>query len=300
MVTYENLLKKPHVAKSPIGMSLVEFDESYAELERVYDELQSTAQKMHRYQTKRQRAVGVGRKHKYALRDRFLLSLFWLRAYRTYEMLGFFYDLNKTNIEDNCKEVLDVLEKMSAFNSDHPPEERTKLRSVQEEMDVFPDVRLVIDAKEQRIKRPVSKKGSDGKKQDRQKSYFSGKKKTNIIKNQIGMASNSLIEDVSECFPRGSTRDLTLLRKTDWLSKLEDGAVVMMDKGDDDIPSNYPDKKLYLSFKARRNYPLTGEQKSYNRFLVKYHILWSQTLRNSINSRCLLSYHCVNNLFSSS
>lgn len=107
MITYENLLKKPHVAKSPIGMSLVEFDEPCAELERVYNEKRSTSQKMHRHQTKRQRAVGVGRKHKYALRDRFLLSLFWLRAYRTYEVLGFFYDLNKTNIEDNCEEVLE-------------------------------------------------------------------------------------------------------------------------------------------------------------------------------------------------
>ena len=189
---------------------------------------------------------------------------------------------------------------MSAFNFDHPPEERTKLRSAQEEMDVFPNIRLVLDAKEHRIKQPVSKKGPGGKKQDRQKPNYSGKKKTYILKNQIGAAPNDLIEVVSECVPRGSTRDFILLRKTDWLFKLEGGEAVMMDKGDDEILSNHPDKKLYPPLKALRNYPLTGEQKSYNHFLARYCIVWSQSLRNSINSRCLLSYHCVNILFSSS
>lgn len=189
---------------------------------------------------------------------------------------------------------------MSAFNFDHPPEEHTKLRSVQEEMDVFPDIYLVLDAKEHHIKQPVSKKCPGGKKQDRQKPNYSGKKKTHIFNNQIGAAPNDLIEVVSEYVPCGSTRDFTLLRKTDWLSKLEGGEVVMMDKGDDDILSNYPDNKLYPPLKARRNYPLTGEQKSYNHFLARYRIVRSQSLRNSINSRCLLSYHCVNNLFSSS
>ena len=184
---------------------------------------------------------------------------------------------------------------MSAFNFDHPPVDRTKLCSVQEEMDVFPNFRLVIGAKEQRIKRPVSKKSPDGKKQERQKPYYFGKKK-----NQIGVAPNGLIDVVSECVLRGSSHGLILQRRTDWLSKPEDREAVMMDKDHDGIPSNYPDKKLYLSFKARHNYPLTGEQKSYNQFLAKYRIVWSQTLRNSINSRCLLSYHRSKNLFSSS
>jgi len=103
-------------------------------------------------------------------------------------VLGFFYDLNKTNIEDNLKDVLAVLESMSSFNFERPSAERTKLRSVQEVMDAFPDVRLVIDAKEQRIERPASKKDQGGKKQDRQKPYYSGKKKTHTLKNQIGVA----------------------------------------------------------------------------------------------------------------
>ena len=278
MVTYEKLLKKPRVANSLIGMTLVEFDELYAEFESVYDEKRSASQKTRRHLTKRQRAVGAGRKHKYTLRERLLMTLFWLRAYMTYEVLGFFYDLNKTNIEDNLKDVLAVLESMSTFNFERPSAERTKLRSVQEVMDAFPDVRLVIDAKEQRIERPANKKDQDRKKQDRQKPYYSGKKKTHTLKNQIGVAPNGLIEAISESVPGGSTHDLTLLRQTDWLSELDDDEAAMMDKGYDGIATDYPDKKLYLPFKARRNHPLTEEQKAYNRFLAKYRIVVEHTM----------------------
>lgn len=92
--------------------------------------------------------VGAGRKHKYALRDRLLMTLFWLRAYTTYEVLGSFYDLDKTTVEDNIKSVLDTLARMTTFRFELPHAEVPKLRSMQEIIDTFPDIRLVLEAKE--------------------------------------------------------------------------------------------------------------------------------------------------------
>jgi transposase len=277
MVTYEKILKKPRVAKSLIGMSLSEFDELFADFENIHTERQSGIQHTRHHKSKRQRAVGAGRKYKYDLRDRLLMTLFWLRVYMTYELLGFFYDLDKTNIEDNLKDVLNTLEAITNFNFERPSAERAKLRSVQEVMDAFPDVRLIIDAKEQRIERPANKKDKDGKVQDRQKPYYSGKKKTHTLKNQIAVAPNGRIEDASESVPGGANHDLTLLRQTDLLAKLSDDEAAMMDKGYDGICADYPDKKLYLPFKARRNHPLTEDQKAYNRFLSKYRIVVEHT-----------------------
>jgi transposase len=277
MVTYEKILKKPRVAKNLIGMALSEFDELFAEFENIHTERQSGIQHTRHHKLKRQRVVGAGRKYKYGLRDRLLMTLFWLRAYMTFELLGFFYDLDKTNIEDNLKGVLNTLEAMTNFNFERPSAERTKLRSVQEVMDAFPDVRLIIDAKEQRIERPANKKDKDGKVQDRQKPYYSGKKKTHTLKNQIAVAPNGRIEDASESVPGGANHDLTLLRQTDLLAKLANDEAAMMDKGYDGICADYPDKKLYLPFKARRNHPLTQDQKAYNRFLSKYRIVVEHT-----------------------
>ena len=278
MITYENLRKKPQVAKSLVGMSLVEFEQFYAEFECIHEERLQASQKTRRGQKKRQRCVGAGRKHKYDLRDRLLMTLFWLKVYTTYELLGFFYDLNKTNIEDNLILILETLEGMSTFEFERPAAERKKLHSLTEVMDAFPEVRLIVDGKEQRVERPKSKKDKDGNVQDRQKPYYSGKKKTHTIKNQVAVAPHGRIDHVSESVPGGATHDLMLLRQTDLLSKLNGEEAAMMDKGYDGIAADYPDKKLYLPFKARRNHPLTEEQKAYNRFLAKYRIVVEHTM----------------------
>lgn len=205
------------------------------------------------------------------------MSLFWLKAHTTYELLGFFNNLNKTNIEDNLNLILDTLVSMTSFNFERPKAERQKLSCVQEIMDAFPDVRLIIDAKEQRVERPQNKKDKDGNVQDRQKPYYSGKKKAHTLKNQAAISPTGLVEHASKNVP-GSTHDLTLLRQTDLLSELLEKEAAMMDKDYDGITADYPDKKLYLPFKARRNHPLTEEQKAHNRFLAKYRIVVEHTL----------------------
>lgn len=278
MITYEKLLKKPQVAKSLIGMSLAEFDRFYVEFEKAHEEHLQASTTTRGGKKKRQRAVGAGRKHKYDLRDRLLMTLFWLKAYTTYELLGFFYDLDKTNIEDNLILILDTLASMTSFNFERPKADRKKLSSVNEIMDAFPDVRLIIDAKEQRVERPKNKKAKDGNVQDRQKPYYSGKKKAHTIKNQAAISPTGLVEHASESVPGGSTHDVTLLRQTNLLAELADDEAAMMDKGYDGIAADYPDKKLYLPFKARRNHPLTEEQKAYNRFLAKYRIVVEHTM----------------------
>jgi hypothetical protein len=129
-------------------MSLAEFENLYAEFELIHSAHQSNLQFTRRYNLRRKRMVGAGRKHKYALRDRLLMTLFWLRAYTTYEVLGSFYDLDKTAVEDNIKNVLDTLGTMTSFRFELPAAEVPKLRSVQEVIEAFPDLRLLLDMKE--------------------------------------------------------------------------------------------------------------------------------------------------------
>ena len=84
MITYEKLSQRPQAARSLIGMSLFEFDELYAEFSIAHAERQMAEVKTKRGKQRRQRAVGAGPKHKHSLRDRLLMTLFWLRAYMTY------------------------------------------------------------------------------------------------------------------------------------------------------------------------------------------------------------------------
>jgi len=278
MITYDRLKRRPGAAPSLIGMTLADFEQLYAEFWLAHEQRLSHIKLTRRTKTVRRRAVGAGRRHRYDLRDRLLMTLFWLRVYTTYEVMGFFYELNKTNIEDNLRDVLATLQTMSTFTFERPGPERAKLRSVQAVMDAFPDVRLVIDAKEQRVQRPKSTKDDQGNMQDHQRPYYSGKKKTHTMKNQIAVRPDGLIEAVSESVPGGCTHDLSLLRQTDLVGQLAPDEAAMVDKGYDGIQKDYPDICIYQPYKARRNHPLTAEQKAYNRFLARYRIVVEHTI----------------------
>ena len=263
MVTYEKLHRHPSAAPSLIGMSLSAFDQLYAEFEVAHAQRVTASRVTRHKQQVRQRAVGAGRQYRYDLRDRLLMTLFWLRCYMTYEV--------------NLKVVLATLESMTTFTFERPRAERTKLNSPQAVMTAFPDVRLVIDAKEQRIRRPKNTKDKDGHSQDHQKPFYSGKKKTHTIKNQLAVRPDGLIEALSASVPGGATHDLTLLRQTELLKELDPAEAAMLDKGYDGIQKDYPQVRLHQPYKARRNHPLTDEQKAFNRVLAGYRIVVEHT-----------------------
>ena len=130
-------------------MSLADFDKLYAEFERAHIERLSALKYTRRHNLKRRRAVGAGRKHKYALRDRLLMTLFWLRAYTTYKALGILYDLDKTAVEDYLNQVMDTLSAVASFKFERLRVEVPKLSSVQEVINAFPDILLIMDSEEQ-------------------------------------------------------------------------------------------------------------------------------------------------------
>jgi hypothetical protein len=217
--------------------------------------------------------VGAGAAYRHDLRTRLLIALVWLRIYPTYEVLGFLFSLDKNNVHATVGDLLATLETLADFPFERPSAERKKLRSVAAVMDAFPDVRVVIDAKEQRLQRPKSSKDDD-----RQRPYYSGKKKSHTLKNEVAVTPEGRIGAVSESVPGGENHDLTLLRRTRLLDRLDpqdEGA--MLDKGYQGVRKDYPEHPLYLPFKARRSQPLTEAEKAYNRHLARYRIVVEHT-----------------------
>lgn len=139
---------------------MVAFDALYHEFESTRQTRLAHSALTRKTGTPRQRQPGAGRKFQHTLRDRLLLALFWLRVYPTLEVLGFFFSLDKTSAEDNLKDLLATLETMVCFALEHPDKNRRKLRTIDQVMDAFPEVALVLDAKEQRIECPKNKTAS--------------------------------------------------------------------------------------------------------------------------------------------
>ncbi len=291
MITYENTSRRPSAFNSMFGFSVAAFDALYAEFEPAHQQRLQQSEVTRKKGTPRRHKPGAGRKFRHPLRDRLLLALFWLRTYPTLELLGFFFSLDKTSAEDNLKDILTTLQSLANFALEHPDKgKRQKVRTLKQMMDAFPDVAVVIDAKEQPLQRPKNKKKPTDPtdaddpatpapaEEDLQKPYYSGKKKCHTLKNQIGIRPDGLILAVSESVPGGANHDSTLLRNSGLLDALSAEEAAMMDKGFDGIHKDYPDRKLYLPYKARRNHPLTEEQKAYNRHLAKYRIVVEHTM----------------------
>jgi len=280
MITYESLAARPSAFASLSGLSLADFEALYQEFASAY--VQDRQQSLTRAGNPRRRAAGGGTPFSQDGRTRLLMALVFLRVYPTYEVLAFFFSLHKANAQRGVVDVLATLEAHTVFVCERPAEERKKLRSVQAVMDAFPDVRLVIDAKEQRVQRPG---GDDDKGNSRQKPFYSGKKKAHTLKTQVAVAPDGSFQSVGKSVP-GSVHDLTLLRRSDLLHRLPKTEGVMLDKGYDGLQrldpkepdKNGPSHPYHLPHKARQGQPLTDEQKAFNAHLSRYRIVVEHSL----------------------
>src|SRR5262245_21377658 len=222
MFEYESLTRYPSAFRGLTGMTPDEFESLLADFTAAQQRLRARCRTTRRGQP-RQRASGAGHPFAHDDRHRLLMALLWLRIYPTYELLGFFFALHKRNAQLNVRSVLEVLDTLPDFPFDRPGHQRRNLSTAAQVMDAFPAVRLVIDAKEQRVQRPQGE-------YDTQEPYYSGKKKTHTLKSQIGVGPDGLIESVSRSVPGGATHDVTLLRQTGLLGCLADGEGALLDK----------------------------------------------------------------------
>ncbi len=212
MITFERVAARPSVLSSLTGFNLAEFEALYQDFAAFY--AKDRQDSLTRTGKPRKRAAGAGAKFSQDARTRLLMALVFLRLYPTYEVLGFLFSLNKGNALRGVVDVLATLEAHTVFVCERPAEDRKKLRSLQAVMDAFPDVRLVIDAKEQRVQRPS---GSDKEGNSRQKPFYSGKKKAHTLKTQVAVAPDGSFQSVGKSTP-GSMHDLTLLRQSGFSS----------------------------------------------------------------------------------
>ena len=269
MLAYETLIRYPGAFRSLTGMTPDEFDNLLTAFRGAHARRQGRSRTTSQGRP-RQRAAGAGHPHDHDGRHRLLMALIWLRVYPTYELLGFFFDLHRRNAQLNVRDVLATLDTLDDFPFDRPDRDRPRLRSATEVMAAFPEVRVLIDSKEQRVNRPTG--------HEAQKPYYSGKKKAHTVKTQVVVDPCGRIEAVSGSVPGGANHDLPLLCGSGILEQLAPGEAAMVDKGYVGLRNYYPEVPVVIPFKARRNHPLTEEQKAYNRRVARCRVVVEHTM----------------------
>jgi hypothetical protein len=256
MISYTQAAAKPEIFPAITGMSQKEFDALFVDFQEAHARRLEEAAYTKRGFRVRQRKPGAGHPFSLDLRDRLLMTLFWLRVYPTYEVLGWFFGLDKSNAWHNVQDVLATLEQMACFPLEMPDRQRQPQASPGEVFAAFPQVRLVVDATEQSFHRLAG--------WDNQKPFYSGKKKRHTIKTQIICTPSGRVGAVGPSVP-GSVHDITLLRKSGQLDKLSPEEGMMGDKAYVGLPEGRPQLQIVLPHKAAPGVPLTEDQKFFNR-----------------------------------
>jgi DDE superfamily endonuclease/Helix-turn-helix of DDE superfamily endonuclease len=255
MITYERLLRTPKAFPALTGLCLEEFDRLLGEVTAA-DRHRAAATTATKDGRPRRRAAGAGRHPDHDLRDRLLMALFWLRVYPSYSLLGWLFGLDKANAWRNVQNTLALLDTLPDFPFDRPTGGRKKVRAAAALFEEFPEVRLIVDAKEQPFRRP------DG--WDNQKAFYSGKRKQHTLKYQVGVTPEGRVGSVSVSVP-GGVHDLTLLRGSGLLDRLGEGEGVMTDKAYLGADEGRPGLRVVLPCKRPPKGELSPAQKGYNR-----------------------------------
>lgn len=263
MLTYQALCQVPVIFPALTGLTREEFDRLVGDFTAARDRLRASSTQTRRG-TPRQRAAGAGAPPAHDPPTRLLIALVWLRIYPTYELLGWLFGLEKSNAWEAVQGALAALETLADFPFARPAAERKKLATKQAVIDAFPQVAVIIDGKEQPFRRPRG--------WERQKPFYSGKRKRHTVKNQIVCRPDGRIGAVSATVP-GSTHDLTMLRGDGLLDRLDRDEGAMGDKAYVGAQEDRPDLPMVVPTRATRGHPLTEEQEAANRVISRFRVV---------------------------
>ena len=183
-----------------------------------------------------------GRPHSFVMEDRLLMTLEYLREYRTYFHIATSYGLSESSVYRNTRWIENVLIKHPDFRL---PGKKKLLQSNQLNV-------VLTDVTESPIERPKKK----------QKKFYSGKKKRHTLKSQLTVDKDSK-EIISTSFGNGKMHDFRLYKESNTL--IHEDIKSLNDSGYQGLQKMHSNTELPK--KKSKKSPLTKSDKKYNREL---------------------------------
>jgi len=192
--------------------------------------------------------------------QKLFFALFYLKVYPTYDVAGFFYDVDRSRPCKWAKQLLPLLRKTLGRELVFP---ERQIHSVEEFLRKFPGVKdLFIDGTERPRRRP--KKGKT------QRKHYSGKKKRHTRKNIVWSDEDGKILLVSPS-KAGSAHDKRLHDKNGGLHGVPNDVHKWTDTGFLGIQKDAPN--VHMPKKASKHHPLTEKEKEDNRIISGLRVL---------------------------
>ena len=274
MSLYHKLIRKPKLFLSVTGMNLHQFQTLLPHFAHAADKSeQQRKRQVVRTGKKRLRGIGGGAQFANSLPDRLLMLLLYYRLYLTQEFMTLLFKAEDKSVicrsiqlmRPIFETVLPVPEQARSrvlSLADKEQKRRGKrIGSVEEFRQAYPELTFIIDGVEQPKRKPKAPK--------KRKSDYSGKKKRHTLKQIVISTPSGIIVDQSPS-TGGRPHDFKVF-KDDHLKRgiskeFKDYRVTFYgDSGFDGMKKMGLPLEVRLNEKARRNHPLSREQKKLNR-----------------------------------
>lgn len=270
---YSKLARKPKIFLSVTGMTLHSFTELLPQFAAAFLKLEEQRkQRTVRRASARQRQIGGGRSFNNDLANQLLMLLLYYRLYLTQDFMTlFFHAANKSLICRNIQLMKAVFEtvlptperaKKRILSLAQAEQQRRKKRigSIDEFKEAYPELTFIIDGVEQPKRKPKDK--------EKRKSDYSGKKKRHTRKQLLISTPNGIIVDQSPSCG-GRTHDFQAFkedheRRQPCKEFTEHRVSLYGDSGFQGMQEIDLGVEVRLIQRARRNHPLTREEKKLN------------------------------------
>jgi hypothetical protein len=243
--------------KAVTGMTYPEFNTLLPEFEVVLTKQKNAEQRT------RHRQEGGGRKH--TLRggcEKLFFIIFYVKCYATFDVLAWLFEVDRAQTQRWVTTYLPVLEGALGRKAVLP---ERKIASVEEFLCQFPQVKEVfVDGTERPIRRPTGK--------DRQKRYYSGKKKGPRVKNLAMTDPTKRILVFSKTFP-GHTHDKTGANEQAIFEPIPKEVLVHIDLGFLGVPKEHPEGRFSLPDKKPKGQALSADAKTRNQEKARRRVL---------------------------
>jgi hypothetical protein len=287
MDLYRKLARKPKMFLAVTGMELATFERVFPEMEAALAKQESERKRTTvRTAQQRQRAVGGRRAFNNDLANRVLMLLVYYRLYLTQEFMTLLFKAaDKSVICRNIQQVRSVVEavlpvperarrRILSLAKTESERRQKRIGSIEEFREAYPELSFISDGVEQPKRRPQDK--------EKRKSDYSGKKKRHTRKQLVTATPTGIIVDQSpsvggrvhnfQAFKedhaaRGVVNELASLR-----------ASLAGDSGFQGMEAMGLPVEVRLIQRARRNHPLSRDQKQLNRLRASQRVKIEHTL----------------------
>ena len=270
MLNYNVLSRNPPYFKNFSGLEIQEFETLNAQIKDKYSAFE--AKRLQR--EGRKRKVGAGHPFTLPLTDRLLMLLIYYHMYPSSTLLGYLFDLSQTSVLKSIKKLEPLVsEALPLPKLEH--DKIRKLQTIDEVEAVFPGFKAFLDATEQEIPRPHSKR--------KRKTHYSGKRKKHTVKTQLTVNAKDLIVHKTN-HVRGSMHDYALYRRSHPV--LPSNVRLGLDLGYLGIKDDYPTLNCVLPIKKKnpgrgkigvKALELSDEQKAFNKELASERVVVEHT-----------------------